>query len=54
MIFDMLVYAFHNESIVAVAEVFQKILLLSDDSIVKFSDYILTDSGNEFIRILMK
>lgn len=50
----MLVYAFHSEAILPVSEVFQKILLLSDNSIVKFADYILTDNGNEFVRVLMK
>lgn len=54
MIFDMLVYAFHSEAIMPVSEVFQKVLLLSDNSIVKFADYILTDNGNEFVRVLMK
>lgn len=50
----MLVYAFHNESIMEVSQVFQKILCLSEQAIKDFSDYILTDSSSEFIRILMK
>lgn len=37
-----------------VSEVFRKILLLSDEAIFKFADYILEDSSSEFIRILMK
>jgi len=54
MIFDMLVYSFHNESIIPVTKIFTQLLLLSKDAIYKFSDYILQDNGAEFIRILMK
>lgn len=54
MTFDMLVYAFNNTSIIDVAEVLKKVLLLSDDALVKFSDYILIDNSSEFIRILLK
>ena len=54
MIFDMLVYSFHNESLITVTEVFTQLLLLSKDAIYKFSDYILENNAAEFIRILFK
>jgi hypothetical protein len=54
MIFDVLVYAFHNETIGDISDILKKVLMLSDEAIIKFSDYILTDSSNEFIRILFK
>lgn len=50
----MLVYAFSNQSITEVSGVFKKVLLLSDEAIVKFSDFILQDNASEFIRILFK
>mmetsp|Transcript_31389 Transcript_31389/g.35862 ORF Transcript_31389/g.35862 Transcript_31389/m.35862 type:complete len:149 (-) Transcript_31389:2436-2882(-) len=54
MIFDMLVYAFNNDSIQEVSNVMKKVLLLSEDALLHFSDYILQDNSSEFIRILMK
>ena len=54
MIFDLLVYAYNNDSIQEVSEVLKKVLLLSDETIINFSDKILEDNSNEFIRILMK
>lgn len=54
MIFDVLVYAFHNQTIGDISDILKKVLMLSDDAIFKFSDYILTDSSNEFTRILFK
>lgn len=54
MIFDMLVYAFHNDSIISVTEVFVQVLQLSDTAIERFSDFIMEDNSSEFIRILFK
>ena len=54
MIFDLLVYAYNNDSIQEVSEVLKKVLLLSDEAIINFSDKMLEDNSNEFIRILMK
>jgi hypothetical protein len=54
MIFDMLVYAYNNESLGDVADIFKKILMLSETGLIRFADYILNDDSNEFIRILLK
>ena len=54
MIYNMLVYAFNNESISEVSDVLKKVLLLSDHAIVEFSDFMLQDNGSEFVRILFK
>lgn len=54
MIFDLLVYAYNNDSIREVSEVLKKVLILSDEAIIDFSDKMLADNSNEFIRILMK
>lgn len=54
MIFDLLVYAYNNDSIKEVSEVLTKVLILSEEAILDFSDKILADNSNEYIRILMK
>ena len=54
MIFNLLAYAYNNDSIQEVSEVLMKVLLLSDEAIIIFSDKMLEDNSNEFIRILMK
>ena len=54
MVFDLLVYAYNSDSIQEVSEVLKKVLLLSYEAIINFSDKMLEDNSNEFIRILMK
>ena len=54
MIYNMLVYAFNNESIGDVSDVLKKVILLSDHAITEFSDFILVDNASEFVRILFK
>ena len=54
MIFNLLVYAYNSDSIQEVSEVLKKVLLLSYEAIINFSDKMLEDNSNEFIRILIK